>query len=333
MMDLENSLLIRCLECRLIRPPPKFQLTPPPAFPADLLTPEFLHSLTQPDNRHIARQLRNIKLKRCLTNSASNHHHQQQRLNDLVDSNQHASAASVVIQPQQPLLLTHEQSLVVFFVSFVLFLIVLSVAVFFTLKLLKIRRQLSQMNTFKTLNKSSTTSGSGTSSGSSSLSKSNTITSSELILTTPTSSSHHQQNQAFYNQLFETTKQFSSSSSSSTSSSSSPKNHHSTSYQQNYQHYLQAVPTNSTLFEYTTRLAPTTAEYDEITSQAYTMSSSVSNTANTAATAPTILQPIWYPHVFQYNNNNSQLNQQLPMMFYHLKPNSATIQNKDIIVC
>lgn len=302
-MDFENSLLIKCLECRLIRPPPKFDLGPPPPLPADLLTADFLHSLNVAENRELARQLKNIKLKKCLPVSRA----------------AFASPASMsldsVIVAQQPLTLSHEQSLAVFVISFALFLAVFAIAVFFTVKLVKIRRQLRE---FKSLNKSGTTTATATTS-SGLMSKSNTITSAELILT-PASDSG-----AFYNQLFETTKQLSSSSSSSASTTSSnasnsPKQqpYH---VQRAYEHYLQAVPSNSArsimLFGTGSNSSASPAgEYDEISSQAYL-----------SCAGSHIFQPVWYPSAFQYQQQphlHQQHQQMLPAsMMLYLKPSAA----------
>lgn len=307
---MENSLLIKCLECRLIGAPPKFTMGPPPALPAEFLTTDLLQSLNFVENRQLARQLKNIKLKRC--------HLVQSHPID-VDSSNLASIQHQEMIDHSQIALTQEQSILVFLISFLLFLIVLTIAGIFTIKLIRVRRQFKE---FKSLNKTSSTASSSTN-----MSKSNTITS-ELVLTPKMLDNN---NTTFYNQLFEATKQVSSSSNSS-NSSNSPKQQPPT-----YQHYLQAVPSCSGLFAYNqSRLnllgssssssstsSQPTCEYDEINSQAY------------SATCPNaILQPIWYPSVHNLNQFQFAPNQ---FMFYPVKQqqqhNTAAANNNNVIMC
>jgi hypothetical protein len=298
-MDLEHSRLVKCLECRLVGAPPRFDLTPPPPLPATLdlftTTSDLLNSLNLPENRQLARQLKNIKLKKCLLRAYSTLLPSSNNNNLPITTTTTATTMSpdeVFTSSSSLLRLTQEQSLIIFWTSFVLFLIVLTIAAIFTYKLFQIRAQLKHCKAL-TLNNTTT----NNSSSSVSSTKSNTM-SSNLILT-PSSygktsvneCEKQRQNQnnnnsssIFYNQLFESTKQMncwessvatsssiasstrSSSSSSSTDSSPNKRRSNST------PHYLQAVPNCSNLLEAhlnRLNLVNQVSEYDEINSQAY----------------------------------------------------------------
>lgn len=225
-----ESFLIKCLECRLIGPPPRFNLTQPPSLPAELINSDLFASLLNDNGnkQQLLRQLKNIKLKRCLGRGLD--------LNPLGSVNYSSS-----LQQQQPgvdvmsrmLDLTPAESLLVFLISFTLFVIVLLIALIFVIKLFRIRKQLrkcklTSSGSCKTIDDKSHNMhlSSSLSSGSSNMSKTNTITS-HLILT-PSSSilldQHFKQIKqsgieptssscAFYNQLFENSRPHSASSS------------------------------------------------------------------------------------------------------------------------
>lgn len=373
-MDLEHSRLVKCLECRLVGAPPRFDLTPPPPLPSTLdlftTTSDLLNSLNLPENRQLARQLKNIKLKKCLLRAYSTLLPSSNNNNNLpITTTTTTTSPDEVFTSSSSsslLRLTQEQSLIIFWTSFVLFLIVLTIAAIFTYKLFQIRAQLKHC---KALTLNNTT---NNSSSSSSSTKSNTM-SSNLILT-PSSygkssvnecekqrqnNNNNNNSSIFYNQLFETTKQMNcwessvatsssiaSSTRSSASTDSSPKRSNNT------QHYLQAVPNCSNLLEAhlnRLNLVNQVSEYDEINSQAYSTCAGGGGVNNSYQPQqhhqPYIVQPILHsmcqmrlqqPLTLSHHHHQHIHEQQANMIFYLRPTSNLTVNamvNGEVTVC
>lgn len=192
-----NESLLKCLECRLVGKPPKFNLQPPPMPPV-----EILQQLDINVDDLLKRKC--LKLKPASTAS----------LNDESSSDLAQSSASLVTV-STPFLLTSTQSFYIFIACLIVFFIVLFVACFFLIKLYRIKKQLDER-----VNSKSTSdliranrqhifnclSSSLTSSSASSTTSSNTINS-NLILTpsnyiTDSKSDKSSDGPLIYNQLF-----------------------------------------------------------------------------------------------------------------------------------
>jgi hypothetical protein len=202
----EQSDLIKCLECRLVGQPPKFNLKPPPELSDDLL--EQLN-LNKNDL---------LKFKKCISLKSN----QLFNSNEIQTESASASLATTATTSLLPFTLTSTQSFYIFMICLIVFLLVLIIAFIFLIKLYRIKKQLESANNIT--NSKSTSdliknnrqqifnclSSSLTSSSASSTTSSNTINS-NLILTPTLFSQQQQQTKKstnneqfpiFYNQLF-----------------------------------------------------------------------------------------------------------------------------------
>lgn len=194
--DTQESALIKCLECRLVGKPPKFNLAAPPPLPADIL--EQLNA----DDFNTIQQL---KHKKCLKSNkflnVLQQQHKQTTVNDML-----IQSSSLVTTA--PFILTSTQSFYIFIICLIVFFLVLFVAFLFLIKLYRIKKQLEERSNSKStsdLIKSNRQhifnclSSSLSSSSASSTTSSNTINS-NLILT-PMNQEQNKTDLA-YNQLF-----------------------------------------------------------------------------------------------------------------------------------
>lgn len=176
--------LLKCLECRLLASPPKFNLPPPPPPPA------LLNSLLK-DNVYDG--FNNMKfLKKCLRMKHFLNGFTQQKSNT-ANSMPLGNEKIVNLKQQQQqnywLFTSPETLYMFFFICTILFLVVLIIAIVFLFKLFKIKKELGQSKN-KNLSNSLTTSDTA-----SSVSSSNTINSQLLSL-------KQENDSQFYNQLF-----------------------------------------------------------------------------------------------------------------------------------
>lgn len=176
--------LLKCLECRLLASPPKFNLPPPPPPPA------LLNSLLK-DNVYDG--FNNMKfLKKCLRMKYFLNGITQQKSNT-ANSMPLGNEKIVNLKQQQQqnywLFTSPETLYMFFFICTILFLVVLIIAIVFLFKLFKIKKELGQSKN-KNLSNSLTTSDTA-----SSVSSSNTINSQLLSL-------KQENDSQFYNQLF-----------------------------------------------------------------------------------------------------------------------------------
>lgn len=264
---MSTSALLKCLECRLVGAPPVFKLAPPPAPPA-----EFLLNLHLNENKPLAKQLKQIQLKRCL--KVKNF---LNKINTSNQSNTKSSPLSSISNEHYESLqtnslfynLTPNQSLLIFIICFLIFLIVLTIAFVFLYKLFRLRNELKSCKKTKPTYLSSSNSQSNT------ISSHMIITPSSSLLSDPesnqkqflsynllplydsastsTNSSLSSKNTTgsslFYNQLFESTRHLFLQNQNLISSSSNASSSSNTPASCEQQHYLQAVPNSSNLIE------------------------------------------------------------------------------------
>lgn len=272
----KQSQLIKCLECRLVGPPPIFNLPPPPALPKSFLD-------ANSDLFKILKPLKSASSSKRACANLKTYLFKNNIIPKQIIANKNKLESTETDSASQ-FYLNHAQTLVLFLVCLFVFLVVLFVAFIFLYKLFKIRKQIktTKLNSNKCLSSSLSSS-----SSSSSNSKSNTI-SSQLIITPSSSvlndsdnannysnkvkslltfnstgnSEQLQQNNPnfFYNQLFESTRHLLQSQRLSSDSSELKRNE--------TQHYLQAVPNSSNLIE-THINNKYIGEYDEINSYPY----------------------------------------------------------------
>lgn len=298
------SNLIKCLECRLVGAPPVFSMPPPPVPPAHFFQQFNL------SNKQITDQLKQIKLKNCLSIKHSN-------LATNLNNEPNAKRVQFLSESNFESILekfTPDQSLYIFLACLVIFIIVLSVAFVFIYKLIRLKNELK-----KTCSKSAnllTENGSINSnlvitrSNSSIDDKSQLAASYNLIplydsastnSNLSTASKNTSTSYLFYNQLFESTKHLISN-----SSSSSPKSNPS-------EYYLQGVPNNSNLIEShlinCKKLArpQTVQEYDEINSYNYQMDK-IYNQYDDGRKFQMVVQPVLpIRHLLNYPQVNTQI--------------------------
>ena len=198
----EQLNLIKCLECRLLAPPPLFDMPPPPPLSPELIDILSQDSSSERPRRQLSKmspsqQRRCLKFKNILISRNIISHSPPTNEGIKSNVNKLAGAASAT-----PLInLTTNQSMLLFLACFLVFLVVLTVAFVLLAKLFRIRKQLktSRMTiehkshlpklgclSSSISSSSSSSTASTTSSANSDQSKSSTINS-QLILT-PSSS-------------------------------------------------------------------------------------------------------------------------------------------------
>jgi len=187
----EQSDLLKCLECRLVGAPPKFNMPPPPPPPAHM----FLNAYDPIDsivNELGRKQLlkRCFRLKRFLFHNSNNNLIKQQRPE--ADYEPAGTSANNLLAATDSF--TSTQSLYIVLACFVMFLIVLSIALVFLIKLFRIKKEFSEKkNSFNTNN--SMTTSSTVSSTKSSLLTAKSISSLNVAATTTTIPKELQYNQ------------------------------------------------------------------------------------------------------------------------------------------
>lgn len=193
-----DAQLLKCLECRLVGAPPKFDLPPPPP------PPEFINSLLgiseKTDSFNMKQLYRKKMLARCL------------KIKNFISETTSSSVSSKLTKNSMPVneekveqsesfifqLNSAESLYLFFFICAILFLIVFIVALVFLFKLFRIRKDLHKSTSDSQFSKTMSSSLTNSTSAGSDTSSSNTINSQILSIKQETDS----QSSQFYNQLF-----------------------------------------------------------------------------------------------------------------------------------
>ena len=133
---IENSMssqLLKCLECRLVGAPPKFDLPPPP----ELTLEQFAELLgTGADRKSFFKQLKCVKAKKGQVFSAINRNSQNNMLSTLSDSTPTATVEKIKLFNSE-FYLTQTQSILIFVSCLLIFFTLILVAFIFIYKLFK----------------------------------------------------------------------------------------------------------------------------------------------------------------------------------------------------